>query len=66
MWFLIILFRKENILKDTFLKKQHKLKNNNPYTESNSLEINALVKENLLSNNDTLTYMKIQKQIFLF
>ncbi len=47
-------FQKRKYTKGYFLKKQHKLKNDNPYSESNSfLEINALVNENLLSNNDT-------------
>ena len=46
--------QKRKYTKGYFLKKQHKLKNDNPYCESNSfLEINALVNENLLSNNDT-------------
>ena len=46
--------QKRKYTKGYFLKKQHKLKNDNPYSESNSfLEINALVNENLLSNNDT-------------
>ena len=46
--------QKRKYTKGYFLKKQHKLKNDNPYSESNSfLEINALVNENLISNNDT-------------
>ena len=46
--------QKRKYTKGYFLKKQHKLKNDNPYSESNSfLEINALVNENLLSNDDT-------------
>ena len=48
------IIQKRKYTKGYFLKKQHKLKNDNPYSESNSfLEINALVNENLLSNNDT-------------
>ena len=46
--------QKRKYTKGYFLKKQRKLKNNNLYSESNSfLEINALVNENLLSNDDT-------------
>jgi TM2 domain-containing membrane protein YozV len=48
------IIQKRKYTKGYFIKKQHKLKNNNPYSESKSfLEINALVNENLLSNNDT-------------
>ena len=46
--------QKRKYTKGYFLKKQHKLKNNNPYSESNSfLEINALVNENFLSYDYT-------------
>ena len=55
--------QKRKYTKGYFLKKQHKLKNDNPYSESNSfLEINALVNENLLSNNE---YRHISKHHFI-